>query len=132
VLSIDIGIAPKSISSQSFDPGYEESNLSRQDILTAVKPIDKFASKWTDIIRRISSFPADHIVHIVIIGGGAGGVELCFSVHHKIKEILKSKGLDQSNLNISIVTRSATLLPDHNRYFLKYSDIFLNTTIKFF
>ena len=114
VLSIDIGISPKPISSNSLY--YEKNDRFQQDLLTAVKPIDKFASKWADITARYSSFSGEHILHIVVIGGGAGGVELCFSVHHRLMELLKSNGLDESYLKISIVTRSKTLLPDHNRF----------------
>ena len=71
VVSIDVGITP----AVDGVPGAAENVL-------PVKPIDQFLAKW-----RIfeSNLPSNKLVNIGFVGAGAGGVELCLAVHHRLQ-----------------------------------------------
>ena len=105
VLSIDVGIAPKAI---------EVLKESKQNI-TPVKPIDGFAARWEVILARVLAVENNKIVRVAIVGGGAGGVELCFAMHYRLQKDMISAGKDPSQLQISIYNRGKTLMSQHNR-----------------
>lgn len=72
VLSIDIGITPV------IDdiPGAKANVI-------PVKPVHQFVDRWTDFLSRISE---NEIDKIGVVGGGAGGLELCLAIHHRIEK----------------------------------------------
>ena len=106
VLSIDVGIAPKPLPQV-----FKENNSN----ITPVKPIDGFASRWEVILQRVLTVKNDSVVRVAIVGGGAGGVELCFSMHHRLHREMKAVGKDPSQLQISIYNRGKTLMSSHSR-----------------
>ena len=63
ILSVNIGSRPNSIDI----PGVDEYAL-------AAKPIDIFLHKWQQLVDRVRA--SDSSFRIVVVGGGAGGVEL--------------------------------------------------------
>ncbi len=70
-LSIDIGITP------GLDvPGAEGQVI-------AVKPISTFLTRWQDFLVRMSE---GHVSEVGFVGGGAGGVELCLAVQHRLRQ----------------------------------------------
>ncbi len=69
LLSIDIGSTP--------DPGELV-----DDSILPVKPISSFLSRWHTFIDRLE---AGEINRIGFVGAGAGGVELCLAVNHRLK-----------------------------------------------
>ncbi|MEX0942113.1 MAG: selenide, water dikinase SelD [Pseudomonadales bacterium] len=76
LLSIDIGITPDL---------NEIKGAAEQGI--AVKPINEFLAKWqafeTSVARRVG-----------VVGAGAGGVELCLAIHHRLTNGLGRKDLE--------------------------------------
>ncbi|CAI5528083.1 unnamed protein product [Closterium sp. Naga37s-1] len=74
VLSIDIGITPL----QSV-PGAKELTL-------PVKPIDSFTHRWEALRSRILSLAPGSSVRVVVVGGGAGGVELLLAMQHRLQQ----------------------------------------------
>lgn len=91
VLSIDIGITP----ALAGIPGAEEG--------IAVKPINDFLAKWYDFLRRAD---AGEVASAAFVGAGAGGVELCLSVHHRLQQTPGGREVE-----IHLVSDSETILP---------------------
>ena len=93
-LSLDIGSAPRA----DDVPGAAKHTI-------AVKPIAHFAARWEALLARARGLPG---LRLVIVGGGAGGVELALSAQYRLSV------LDVAPLEVALVTREA-LLPSHNR-----------------
>ena len=108
ILSIDIGITPKSL----------PTNFIFHENITPVKPIDRFGRRWDDILNRILS--TDYLnnltkpIKFVIVGGGAGGVELCFAMNHRIKKELILAGYGESVVRFHLITRGNSVMSSHN------------------
>jgi len=93
ILSFDIGSTPCA----DDVPGAADSTI-------AVKPIDRFATRWEALLSRVRDMPR---LRLAVVGGGAGGVELALSAQHRLAQ-LKRDGLE-----VTLVTREK-LLPSHN------------------
>ena len=106
VLSIDVGIAPKPLP-QVFSES--KSNI------TPVKPIDGFAVRWDIILARVLAGADGAPIKVAVVGGGAGGVELCFAMHYRLHKEMKAVGKDSSLLEISIYNRGKALMSSHSR-----------------
>ena len=96
VLSLDVGIAPAA----RDVPGAAAFAI-------PVKPIDGFSARW-QALRLRAALPADAPLHVTVVGGGAGGVELALAMHAAAGQ---SAG-GAASLRVSVVTRGA-LLPSH-------------------
>ncbi len=70
-----------------------------------VKPIAQFAARWEGLLARAADMPR---VRLAVVGGGAGGVELALSAHHRLS------GLCRERPDVTLVTKGE-LLPSHNR-----------------
>ena len=71
ILSLDVGITP------SLDvPGAAENVI-------PVKPINEFLGRWQSFLERVSRA---EVSSVGFVGAGAGGVELCLAVHHRLRE----------------------------------------------
>lgn len=134
ILSIDIGITPKNIIQTSLSNPNEttssvsdisvennnNNNINSRNNITPVKPIDTFGNRWQAILDTIGNRMTDSTsedIHIAIIGGGGGGVELCFAIHHVLTQkllALQNNKLNTSRLKVSIYSRGKTILPQHN------------------
>ncbi|MCL6414028.1 selenide, water dikinase SelD [Aestuariirhabdus sp. Z084] len=101
LLSINTGSRPGSIDV----PGVDEFAL-------AAKPIDRFLIKWQQLVSRVlnSSGP----FRILVVGGGAGGVELALSTQHRLQQALVKAGGDPGRLHYSLVTQSEGIMFMHN------------------
>jgi selenide,water dikinase len=99
ILSIDTGSTPNT----SGVLGAEESAI-------PVKPIDGFLARFEELRRRVLG--AEGARCVVIVGGGAGGVELALSVDHRLRKELHEAGRMPAKLSVKIVTASARLLPE--------------------
>ena len=121
ILSIDIGISPGM-----------HLKTSQQEALrvTPVKPISKFSAKWDQLIPRVlawrdalSEQKCNRPMNITVVGGGAGGVELLLSIHHRLCTLLKEEhqrsgkgGVELSTnaiFQMSVATRGHTILSSH-------------------
>ena len=100
-LSINIGSTPK-----LSDAGTQSTRV------VAVKPIRQFNERWLDLLARVQTRPGP--MHIALVGGGAGGVELLLAMQHRLRQELSALGQDPNSLKFSLFTRGASILPTHN------------------
>lgn len=99
ILSIDVGITP------------DLSSISgAREYAIAVKPIGDFLTKF-DVLGQASRDPSGPR-RIVVIGGGAAGVELILSIHNRLSSQVAP--LDGDSFSFSLVTRGE-VLRHHNR-----------------
>jgi selenide,water dikinase len=94
-LSLDIGSRPE----MSGVPGAARHAL-------PVKPVDAFRRNWADIEARLEA--SGRPLRIVVVGAGAGGVELCLALQHR----LDKAGLGRK-ASFALVTKSPEILPTH-------------------
>lgn len=91
-LSLDIGSAP-----DATVPGASTHAIS-------VKPASRLLAAWEKIMAAAAHSPQS----IVIVGGGAGGVELALAMEHRL-------GKTGRGTLLAVVTDSGTVLPQHSR-----------------
>jgi len=101
LLSINTGSRPRT---QDI-PGAAEHAL-------AVKPIDRFLDAWQALSARLLC--AGRPFRVVVVGGGAGGVELALSTHYRLRQLLAAQGDEPERACFTLVTRGAHILPTHN------------------
>lgn len=95
VLSLNCGAAP----------GF--GTLATPTAAIPVKPIGGFVPRWRALLDSLLARPAaDRDVRVVLVGGGAGGVELALAVHHALVAIVPSA-------RVALVTAAAQLLDGH-------------------
>jgi len=107
ILSINIGSAPTIIEScaAAFSDGTS---------ITPVKPIDGFSARWEKIVSRITD--AHEKTRFVVVGAGAGGIELTLAMEHRLQTELKKVGKDGKKLlEFKILNRGADIMPQHNQ-----------------
>ena len=120
-LSIDIGSSPSLPA--------EFSSMHDRNEITPVKPIATFSKRWQSICDRlraapINAYSSTHPFKLVVVGGGAGGLELALSARHALINILNEKINHDSRekqlkrfdncIHISVATRGNDLLSSHN------------------
>lgn len=59
-----------------------------------------------------SGFPA---VRVVVVGGGAGGVELALAMQYRLKKMHVDAGRDPERVIVAVVNRGDVVLSSHNR-----------------
>ena len=101
LVSINTGSRPNSIDV----PGVEEFAI-------AAKPIDVFLTKWDALVERVSQSSGEF--KVVIVGGGAGGVELALSTQHRLQTKLREQGDDPNRLKFILLTQSDRIMHMHN------------------
>lgn len=89
VVSIDIGSAPPLFSI----PGAGAHALT-------VKPIELFLHRWRELLQAINH--AEKPIHLIVAGGGAGGVEVTLAMAYRLNAYRKQ-------VKISLVTRDRLL-----------------------
>ena len=102
LLSINSGSRPGVLNV----PGAEEHAL-------VAKPIDIFLQRWEKLQQQVVDSKGEFC--IVIVGGGAGGVELALSAQHKLSKLLSSKNDDPNRLKFSLLTQGSEILSTHNQ-----------------
>ncbi len=101
-LSLDIGSTPQTISI----PGANKHAI-------PAKPVPQFLKAWYKLKQCAASNPQQPI-SIVIVGGGAGGVELALNMQVCLQGILSTQS--QRNLEIHLIHRGQELLSSHNNW----------------
>ncbi|MBK5255119.1 MAG: FAD-dependent oxidoreductase [Vicinamibacteria bacterium] len=77
-----------------------------------VKPIHAFDARWRSLLDRVRSRAG--LSRIVVVGGGAGGVELALAMQHRLGNELRASGRDPGAITFHLVTRGADILLTHN------------------
>jgi len=103
LLSIDIGSTPATISV----PGAAEHAI-------AAKPVRQFLARWSELVESVAQIPQSPL-HLGIVGGGAGGVELALAMQRCLHQALKAAQPPQ-NLEIHLFHREAELMPAYNSW----------------
>lgn len=93
-LSLDIGSTPN----VANVPGAKEFTI-------PAKPVPEFLAAWQKILDKTAANPTQK-QSIILIGGGAGGTELAFNIHHALTPKLVSPEL----LSLHVVHRGAVLI----------------------
>lgn len=101
-LSLDIGSTPQTIDV----PG-----ASMYAILA--KPVPEFLVAWYKLKQVTKAHPQKSL-SIVIVGGGAGGVELALNMQACLQKILQPSG--KQMLTIHLIHRGEKLLAGHNNW----------------
>ena len=73
-----------------------------------VKPLDQFLPRWQALLRHLRE-AGNEEYRLVVVGGGAGGVELALSMRHRFTRVE-----DLSNVNVCLVTADRELLIEHD------------------
>ena len=109
-LSIDIGSRPS-----GWGNSAQEIN---EDGITPVKPIAGFAMRYAKLIEKLqkvaTQFTPENPFIFLIVGGGAGGIELVLSAQYNLTQIFQKAGADIKALKFILATRGTTILPSHN------------------
>ncbi|MDB5594830.1 MAG: selenide, water dikinase SelD [Hyphomicrobiales bacterium] len=98
-LSIDVGSQPTMLDV----PGAVERVI-------PVKPIDHLLREFAGLEERFRL--RGHQGRIAVVGGGAGGTELAFSISHRLRETARLAGVDPSRTQVTIIAGERGLLPD--------------------
>ena len=101
LLSINTGSRPRTADA----PGAREHAL-------PVKPIDEFLVRWEKLKQRIVESVGPF--QVIVVGGGAGGVELALSTHHCLRRELSGNGDEPRRLRYTLLTDGPRILPTHN------------------
>ena len=102
VLSINTGSTPSNIEV----PGSKEHSL-------AVKPINLFLEQWDLVMQQVIERVGNY--QIVVVGAGAGGVEVALSMQFHLQQLLQEYNLPIDKLRIHLISGNGTVLPTHNR-----------------
>ena len=83
--------------------------------ITPVKPIDGFCKRWDAILDRVLKLPIGATAKILVVGGGAGGVELALSMQARLsRELLRLGRTWDDALQVTLVSRAKELMPQHS------------------
>jgi len=67
-----------------------------------VKPIAEFGRRWLEFGQRMRAWRGP--LNVVVIGGGAGGVELALAIDHRLRQLAEA-----AELQVTLVSRSEIL-----------------------
>jgi selenide, water dikinase len=74
-----------------------------------IKPVDGFVAGWHAIEKALRK-NRERPFRVAIVGGGAGGTEICLALQHRLATHLRNG----AKVQFAIVTDTAELLPTHN------------------
>jgi selenide,water dikinase len=101
VLSINTGSTPSHIEV----PGSKQYAL-------AVKPINEFLLGWEALMKNALESKGEF--KVVVVGSGAGGVEVALATQFHLQQLLKQHGLSNELLTFDLVAGSGPILATHN------------------
>jgi len=108
------GRPPLAFDIASIDTGSTPSTLDIEGAEHAlpVKPIDRFLEAYHRLGETICAH--DGTFRLVIVGGGAGGVELAFALNHRLRGDAASLGKSPDDFTVTVVEADPVLLPSYN------------------
>lgn len=80
----------------------------------AVKPVNKFLSHWRQWLDSVAAVNAQQLHRIVVVGGGAAGVEVLLAMHYHLNSNT------QINAKFTLVCADEALLASHNGHVQKF------------
>jgi selenide, water dikinase len=101
LLSINTGSRPDS----NNIPGVDQYALS-------AKPVDRFLDQWNVLMDRVQN--TEHPLRIVVVGGGAGGIELALSTQLRLQNTLSKAGKNPELLQYTLLSASEHIMHQHN------------------
>jgi selenide,water dikinase len=101
LLSINTGSRPNRVDI----PGVDDHAL-------AAKPIDIFLRRWQQLVQRVREH--EGTFRIVVVGGGAGGVELALSTQCRLQRELQAVGKDPAHVHFQLLTRGDAIMHGHS------------------
>ena len=99
----------------SLDIGSEPSTagIEGAEHALAVKPVDRFLEGWSRIETQV--IEAGGNFRLLVVGAGAGGVELALSLRHRLRTRLSDGGLPPHRPQVAIASADDHILPAHAR-----------------
>ena len=101
ILSINTGSTPSHIEV----PGSREHTL-------AVKPINEFLQGWEMLMQDVLEHKGDF--KIVVVGAGAGGVEVSLATQFHLQNLLKDNLISSEKLSFDLIAGNGPVLATHN------------------
>jgi len=103
ILSLNLGSTPQTVSA---------AGAARYSL--PVKPVQAFLRRWEELAQQPA--PASGKPRrLVVVGGGAGGVELLLATRHRLLQRAGPLAHNGSGWVFHLVTATDTILPTHNR-----------------
>ncbi|GAB4399302.1 MAG: hypothetical protein OHK0048_12470 [Rhodoferax sp.] len=84
-----------------------------QQYAVPVKPIAGFHQHWLALLQRVRTHPGGTL-RLVVVGAGAGGVELLLAMQWRLRAELAQRGKNPDDVQCHLVSASARILPTHN------------------
>jgi len=113
VLSIDVGSSPG-----GGLPNYEDTEDDTPAAIP-VKPISTFCTRYDELKSRLREsakvYTKANPFVLLVVGGGAGGIELALSCQFSLKGVIRDAGGDADAIQIILATRGNVLLESHNK-----------------
>ena len=101
VLSINTGSTPSHIEV----PGSKQYAL-------AVKPINQFLIGWDALMQKVLDKKGEF--KVVVVGAGAGGVEVALATQFHLQQLLKNHSLATEKLFFDLISGNGPILATHN------------------
>lgn len=80
-----------------------------------LKPIPEFLRGWEALVERVHRNPA-RPVQVVVVGGGAGGVELTLSAQHRLISSVAEHDASPAGIRFTLLSASDVPVPTHNKW----------------
>ena len=76
-----------------------------------VKPIDRWLQRWQALQQRVIASQGEF--HLVVVGGGAGGVEMALAMQFRLRRGLADHGDDTQRLRLTLISADPEILATH-------------------
>lgn len=75
-----------------------------------MRPLDHLKHRWEHLLDTVSRLPDGATYHLLMVGGGAAGVESVLAAQHRLTRLAPSR-----HLRFSLATHGDTLIPGQSR-----------------